>query len=63
MKSKLITVLSEYHQIEYDTLYDTAKIFDDDSVYLPALVSRISWLEYQAKLKVDSILELCRTGK
>jgi hypothetical protein len=63
MKSKLITFLSEKHQIEYNTLYDTAKIFDADSVYLPALVSRMSWLEYQAKLKVDSILELCKTGK
>jgi len=64
-KSKLITVLSDKHQKEYDCLY-YASIYEDLGVsylLIPAVVSRMAWLEYQAKLKVESILELCRTGK
>jgi len=66
MKSKLITVLSESHNIEYNTLYEFINDFgeyDGSKNFIPAIVSRMSWLEYQAKIKVESILEFCRTGK
>jgi len=65
-KSKLITVLSDYHQKEYSELsifYDYCDYDDDTHYMIPALNSRMSWLECQAKLKVESILNLCKTGK
>lgn len=68
-KNKLITVLSDYHQKEYDELIESKLMFDLEFQILGfhnmlsgAVISRISWLEFQSKLKVESILELCRTG-
>jgi hypothetical protein len=66
MPSRLITVMSDNHKKEYDVLQKTADMFNQHGVggeFMPAIVSRMSWLEYQAKLRVESILELCRTGK
>jgi len=37
--------------------------YEGSKNFIPAINSRMAWLEYQAKLKVESILELCRTGK
>ena len=64
-KSKLITVLSDYHQKEYDEIYYIANYEDWDKARAVhnSVTARMAWLEYQAKLKVESILELCRTGK
>lgn len=64
--NKIITVLSDYHQKEYNALFDAIEanyLYNLNAIYMNALNSRMSWLEYQAKLKVESILELCRTGK
>jgi len=65
-KSKLITVLSDKHNIEYNALCDFMVDFGEyqgSKNFIPAINSRMAWLEYQAKLKVESILELCKTGK
>ena len=65
MTSKLITVLSDKHQREYAELERITYYADwaETRMLVPALVSRMAWLEYQAKLKIESILEFCRTGK
>ncbi len=66
MKPEIIKILSDAHQKEYNALYEQVEMYRKQRVkwiFEVAFVSRLSWLEYQAKIKIDSILELCRTGK
>ena len=61
----MMTIMNDRHQKEHKKLEFIAnheKLSMDVSYLIPAVVSRMSWLEYQAKLKKESILELCRTG-
>lgn len=61
-----MTVMSDRHQREHKKLEyiaNKAEWSQDMEYLIPAVVSRMSWLEYQAKLKVESILKLCKTGK
>ena len=63
---RVMSVMSDRHQIEHRVLERIAnhEEWSSDIGYMkPALVSRMNWLEYQAELKMKSILMLCKTGK
>ena len=63
---RIMSIMSDRHQREHAKLEEiaTKAEWSQDIAYLiPAVVSRMAWLEYQAKLKVESILNLCQTGK
>lgn len=63
---RIMSVMTDRHQQEHKKLEfiaNQAEWTQDIAYLIPAVVSRMAWLEYQAKLKVESILNLCHTGE
>jgi hypothetical protein len=64
--NKIFTVLSGRHQDEVkflDAMVSALRKCDSTSPLYPSLISRLSWLEYQAEIKARSIVKLCQTGR